>query len=80
MKTILPLFTIACAIVAGLFGLTAIVLMGFALVELWTAVTPRGGLSLSARSAAIESIGMVAVALVALEMTQTRRKHQRTPS
>ena len=85
---ILPLFTIGYAVVAGLFGLAAIVLMGFALVELWTAVTPGGGTSLSARSAAaIESIGMVAVALVALEMSQTvieeevvRRVHVSAPT
>ena len=85
---ILPLFTIGYAIVAGLFGLAAIVLMGFALVELWTAVTPGGGTSLSTRSAAaIESIGMVAVALVALEMSQTvieeevvRRVHVSAPT
>jgi hypothetical protein len=88
MKTILPLFTIGYAIVAGLFGLAAVVLMGFAMVELWTAVTPGGGMSLSARSAAaIESIGMVAVALVALEMSQTvieeevvRRVHVSAPT
>jgi hypothetical protein len=88
MKMILPLFTIGYAVVAGLFGLAAIVLMGFALVELWTAVTPGGGTSLSARSAAaIESIGMVAVALVALEMSQTvieeevvRRVHVSAPT
>ncbi len=85
---ILPLFTIGYAIVAGLFGLAAVVLMGFALVELWTAVTPGGGQNLSARSAAaIESIGMVAVALVALEMSQTvieeevvRRVHVSAPT
>ena len=38
MKTILPMFTIAYAVVAGLFGIAALVLMGFAFLELWAAV------------------------------------------
>jgi hypothetical protein len=72
MRTILPLFTIAYAVVAGLFGIAALVLMGFAFLELWAVVIRPEGQTLSARAAmAIESIGLVAVALVALEMAQT---------
>ena len=52
----------------ALFGLVGVVLMGFAFLELWSAVLHRGGEALSARAAiAIESLGMVAVALVPSE-------------
>jgi hypothetical protein len=86
MKRILPLFTAAYAVVAFLFAVAALVLMGFAVLELWNAVTP--GSPLAARAAtAIESIGMLAVALVALEMAQTvveeevvRRVHVSAPT
>ena len=88
MKTVLPLFTIAYGVVAGLFGIAGVVLMGFAFLELWTAVIEPEGRTLPARAAiAIESIGLVAVALVALEMAQTvaeeevvRRVHVSAPT
>ena len=72
MKAVIPLFTLAYAAVALLFGVAALVLMGFALMDLWDAVVPQEGRDLAARAAtAIESIGLLAVALVALEMAQT---------
>src|SRR5688572_13151807 len=72
MKAVLPLFTLAYAAVAVLFFAAAVVLMGFAFVELWDATIPRDGQTLAARGAAvIESIGLLAVALVGLEMAQT---------
>jgi hypothetical protein len=88
MKTVLPLFTIAYGVVAGLFGIAGVVLMGFAFLELWAAVIEPEGQTLPARAAiAIESIGLVAVALVALEMAQTvteeevvRRVHVSAPT
>ena len=88
MKAILPLFTLAYATVALLFGIAAIALMGFALMELWDAVAPGEGQPLAMRAAmAIESIGLLAVALVALEMAQTvveeevvRRIHVSAPT
>jgi hypothetical protein len=88
MKAVLPLFTVGYAAIALLFGVAAVVLMGFALLELWDAVAPREAHGLVARaSAAIESIGMLAVALVALEMSQTvaeeevvRRVHVSAPT
>lgn len=88
MKAILPLFAIAYAAVAALFGLAAAALMGFALMELWAAVAPSGPEALPGRAAAaIESIGLLAVALVALEMAQTvveeevvRRVHVSAPT
>jgi hypothetical protein len=86
MKAIIPLFTIAYGAIAVLFGLAALSLMAFAVMELWTAVAP--GTELADRaSVAIESIGMLAVALVALEMAQTvmeeevvRRVHVSAPT
>jgi hypothetical protein len=88
MKRVLPLFTLAYAAVAVLFGVAALVLMGFAVVELWSVVIPTLGQSVAQRAAtAIESIGMLAVALVALEMAQTvaeeevvRRVHVSAPT
>jgi hypothetical protein len=86
MRAVIPLFTIAYAAVAVLFGVAALVLLAFAVLELWTAVTP--GMELDVRATtAIESIGMLAVALVALEMAQTvveeevvRRIHVSAPT
>ena len=86
MKAVLPLFTAAYAAVALLFGAAALLLMFFAVLELWSALTPEG--TLAARvAAAIESIGMLAVALVAIEMAQTvveeeviRRVHVSAPT
>jgi hypothetical protein len=72
MKAVLPLLKIAYAAVALLFGVAAVVLMGFAIVELWEAVVPRDTVGIAVRAAsAIESVGMLAVALVGLEMAQT---------
>lgn len=86
MRAVLPLFTLAYAAIALLFAVAALVLMAFAVLELWSAVTP--GIDLGARATiAIESIGMLAVALVALEMAQTvveeeviRRVHVSAPT
>jgi cytochrome bd-type quinol oxidase subunit 2 len=88
MKAILPLFTIGYAAVAVLFAVAAIALMGFAFLELSSAVTAHESDSLAARAAtAIESIGLLAVSLVALEMSQTvveeevvRRVHVSAPT
>src|SRR5688572_16304122 len=72
MKAVLFLLTLAYAAVAMLFGVAALVVMGLALLDLWQAIAPQEGRALTARAAtAIESIGLLAVALVALEMAQT---------
>jgi hypothetical protein len=88
MKLILPLFTMAYAVVAGLFALSALVLVGFAAVELWSSVVGAEDLTFATRAASvIESMGLVAVALVGLEMAQTvieeevvRRAHVSAPT
>ena len=82
------MFTAGYAAVAIMFGLAAVVLTGFALMELWSAVVPGDDQPIAARAAtAIESIGLLAVALVALEMSQTvieeevvRRVHVSAPT
>lgn len=86
MKSILPFYTLAYATVALLFGAAALVLVGFAVLELWSAIMPATALDARA-SAAIESIGMLAIALVALEISQTvveeevvRRVHVSAPT
>jgi hypothetical protein len=88
MKALIPLFTAGYAAVAFLFAAAAVVLAGLSVVELWDVVVARGGQAVAARAAgAIESIGMLAVALVALEMAQTvleeevvRRVHVSAPT
>ena len=88
MKAILPLFTIAYAAIALLFAVAALAVMAFAVMELWDAVDPGDGQALAVRAATvIESIGLLAVALVGLEMAQTvveeevvRRVHVSAPT
>jgi hypothetical protein len=86
MKLILPLFMVGYAAIASLFGAAALAVMTFALIDLWAALT--GDQPLASRAAiAIESIGLLAVALVSLEMAQTvaeeevvRRVHVSAPT
>jgi hypothetical protein len=88
MKAIVPLFTVGYGVIAVAFAVAALVVLGIAVVELWVSVTPGGEQGLPARAAsAIESIGMLAVALVTLEMAQTvieeevvRRVHVSAPT
>ena len=87
MQSLLPFFTIGYAAIALLFALAAVALAGFAVAELWQAIG-GGDRALAARVAhTIESIGTLAVALVALEMAQTvmeeevvRRVHVSAPT
>lgn len=72
MKMVRPLFTLGYALVAALFAMAALLLVGFALIELWQALAGAEESSIAGRAAsAIESVGLLAVALVALEMAQT---------
>jgi hypothetical protein len=88
MKALLPLLKVGYGAVALLFATAAILLIGFALAELWSAVVPGDDQPIAARAAtAIESIGLLAVSLVALEMAQTvveeevlRRVHVSAPT
>jgi hypothetical protein len=87
MKALLPLFTVAYAAVSLLFAIAALILMGFAALELWHAVGGGSGTVADRVAGTIESIGLMAVALVALEMAQTvmeeevvRRVHVSAPT
>jgi hypothetical protein len=88
MRGILPLFTLAYGVISLMFGLAALTLTAFAVVELWQAVVVTEDRSLGLRAAAaLEAIGMLAVALMALEMAQTvmeeevvRRVHVSAPT
>ena len=86
MKHVLPLFTLVYAGIALLFAAAALLLMGFAVTDLWQAAMGGKGQATAVRTA-IESVGMLAVALVALEMAQTvaeeevvRRVHVSAPT
>jgi hypothetical protein len=88
MNRILGAFAVAYVAVAALFATAALVLIWLAALELWRAVAGAEGMSVAIRSAtAIESIGLMAVALLALEMSQTvieeevvRRAHVSAPT
>lgn len=88
MKLLLPLLSAVYGLIALVFGLAAAALVVLAAVELWTAVDVRSSASLADRAAAaIESIGLITVSLMALEMAQTvveeevvRRVHVSAPT
>jgi hypothetical protein len=88
MKRFIPILTYGYMVVAALFAAAAFLLLLFALMELWSALANENFDSVGPRAAlAIESIGLVAVALMALEMAQTvieeevlRRVHVSAPT
>lgn len=66
------LFVIGYSAVALLFAACAVALVGFAGIELWHAVDPKGDVSLQERfNATLESIGLLTIAVAALELGQT---------
>jgi hypothetical protein len=89
MKIVLFLLTLAYSAVALVFGVAALGLICLAGMELWFAfvrVDPALGIPRRA-AAVIESIGLITVALMALEMAQTvveeeviRRVHVSAPT
>ena len=71
MKFVIPLLTVVYAGIALIFGIGSLCLLGLAAVELWQAVAP-GSAPVATRAAmAIESIGLITVSLMSLEMAQT---------
>jgi hypothetical protein len=88
MKFIIPVLTVVYAGIALVFGIGALCLLGLAAMELWQAVAPGSGASIASRAAlAIESIGLITVSLMSLEMAQTvveeevvRRVHVSAPT
>ena len=87
MRFILPVLTAIYAAIALVFGVAALCLLALAALALWQAIGP-GDAPLAARAAtAIESIGLITVSLMALEMAQTvleeeviRRVHVSAPT
>ena len=88
MKFLIPLLTVVYAAIAAVFGFGSVCLLGLAALELWASVGPGEGVTLAERAAAaIESIGLVTVSLMSLEMAQTvveeevvRRVHVSAPT
>jgi len=65
-------FNILYGGVAILFGLAAAILIGFAALELWRGISPGEAVNLSLRvNAVLESIGILTIAVAALELSQT---------
>src|SRR5688572_26916435 len=88
MKFVIRILTVVYAAIAAVFGLGSLCLLGLAAMELWEAVAPNDGATLAGRAAiAIESIGLITVSLMSLEMAQTvieeevvRRVHVSAPT
>ena len=67
MRWLLHLFGVIYSFVALLFASAALTLVVLAAKALWTAITEGG----ASTTAVIESLGTLAIALVAVEITQT---------
>ena len=88
MRFIIPFLTVVYAAIALVFGLASLALLGLAAVQLWHAVSFASAATGSDRAAAaIETIGLITVSLMALEMSQTvieeevlRRVHVSAPT
>lgn len=88
MRAILALLTFFYSAIAVVFGLASVCLLGLAAIELWQSIAPGTDAPLATRAAtAIESIGLITVSLMALEMAQTvmeeevvRRVHVSAPT
>ena len=86
MRLLIPLLTLLYSAIALVFGLASICLLVLAVLELWQAISGSSEVS-SRAAAAIESIGLITVSLMALEMAQTvveeevvRRVHVSAPT
>ncbi len=72
MKVFLKLLTFGYLSVIFLFYLAAVALIVFAILELWHGVNPMSSVPLRERfNAVLESIGLLTIAVVALELGQT---------
>jgi len=72
LKVFLKLFTVGYLSVIFLFYVAAVALIVFALFELWHGVNPTSSVALRERfNAVLESIGLLTIAVVALELGQT---------
>ena len=72
MKVIQKLFVVGYSGIIFLFICCAVALIGFAVLELWHGISPGAALPLRERfNAVLESIGLLTIAVVALELSQT---------
>jgi hypothetical protein len=72
MNFFIGLLTVVYACIAVVFGAGSLCLIGLASLEMWEAVAPGNGAPIASRGArAIESIGLITVSLMSLEMSQT---------
>jgi hypothetical protein len=72
MKIINTLFSIGYAAITVLFVVAALVLLSFAGMELWHAIVPTEEGDMQSRfNAVLESIGLLTIAVAALELGQT---------
>ncbi len=69
MKRLLRFFALIHALIAAFFALSALVLVGAASRVLWQALT--SGLDHESAVGVIDGIGLIAIAVVALQMAQT---------
>lgn len=88
MRFVLPVLNVIYASIAVVFGAASIVLLALAVLELGEAASLSSTVTLAQRAArTIESIGLITVSLMALEMAQTvieeevlRRVHVSAPT
>lgn len=72
MKFIRKTFALGYSIIIFLFICSAFALISFAVMELWHGLNPNAALALRERfNAVLESIGLLTIAVVALELGQT---------
>jgi disulfide bond formation protein DsbB len=72
LKVIQKTFALGYSIIIFLFICTAFALIAFAVMELWHGLNPSSALALRERfNAVLESIGLLTIAIVALELGQT---------
>lgn len=72
MKIIRKLYAVGYSGIIVLFICCAVALIFFAVLELWKGITPIAALPLRERfNAVLESIGLLTIAVVALELSQT---------
>lgn len=69
IKAVLAAFAVAQAVMAALFAIVAVVLVVASAQVAWEAVS--GGLDLAAAQEVIEAMGLLAAAVVALQIAQT---------
>ena len=72
MKVVQKLFTVGYSAIIFLFICCAVSLICFAVLELWHGINPSLAVPLRDRfNAVLESIGLLTIAVVALELSQT---------